>query len=113
MAVSSFFENFVQETDGDGIAGDGGMGRRAWCYSAATRQSLTAFFQHSFDRFLASSAILSHAAKRASDVIRAFRATANRGANALFIESIADADDHPSDPCESNLQAQRYIGSCE
>jgi hypothetical protein len=57
------------------------------------RQGGPALIQHSFDCFLASSAILSHAAARI-DVIRTFRATADRGADALFIESIADADDH-------------------
>ena len=33
------FENFVQEIDGDGVAGDGGMGRRTRRYSAATARA--------------------------------------------------------------------------
>jgi len=52
-----------------------------------------AFFQHSFDRFLASSAILSHAAARIN-VIGALRAAADGSTDALVIQPVADADDH-------------------
>jgi hypothetical protein len=56
-------------------------------------QRLAAFFQHSFDRFLASSAILSHAAARI-DIIGAFRAAADGSTDALVVQPVADADDH-------------------
>ena len=66
-------------------------------------QRAPAVFQHSFDCFLASSAILSHATARIN-VISTLGAAANRGADALFIEPIADADDHPTGPTESHSQ---------
>ena len=57
-------------------------------------EGVTIVLEHFFDCFLASAAILSHAAARV-DIIRANSATQDRGADALLIEPIADTDNHP------------------
>ncbi|HUO03037.1 MAG TPA: hypothetical protein VMU31_09675, partial [Rhizomicrobium sp.] len=55
------------------------------------------FVQHFFDRFLASSAILSYAAA-GIDVIGTAGAAFDGGADAVLIQPIADTDDHESKP---------------
>jgi hypothetical protein len=63
-------------------------------------QRFPAFFQHSFDRFLASSAILSHAAARIN-FIGALSTAADGSTDTLIIQPVADADDHPKSSCDA------------
>jgi hypothetical protein len=59
--------------------------------------------QHFFDRFLASAAVLSHVAVRVN-VVRAIRAVRDRTADFRVIQPIADADDHPENRPQPQVQ---------
>ena len=73
-------ENGIEERDGDGSPGSEAWGGGPGALLRGSCQRAPAFFQHFFDRFLASSAILSHAAA-GIDIIGAARAGVDGGAD--------------------------------